>query len=196
MAEGSAVLRGSSNHKVTLVTGNDGKRREVQACLEGHVLVENVNLDLPEMQSDSVFEISRNKALMAYDITKSPVLVEDTALCFDALGGLPGPYVKWFFERIGPTGLIKLLEGFDTRRAYATCVFTYCASPDVVLQFEGRCDGRIVEAPRGEGGFGWDSVFEPDEGCGQTFAEMQDEEKNRISPRAKALVALKAHFCL
>ncbi|RNF19961.1 Inosine triphosphate pyrophosphatase family protein isoform 1 [Trypanosoma conorhini] len=194
MPEGTQVGE-SSNPRLTLVTGNDGKRREVQACLAGHVLVENAKLDLPEIQSSSVAEISRNKALAAYELLKRPVLVEDTALCFEALGGLPGPYVKWFLEKMAPVGLGKLLQGFDTRRAYALCVFTYCAGPDAVLQFEGRCDGTIVEAPRGEGGFGWDSIFEPDEGRGQTYAEMLEAMKNQISHRARALVALKAHFC-
>ncbi|ESL11708.1 hypothetical protein TRSC58_00535 [Trypanosoma rangeli SC58] len=194
MPEGAPV-GGSSNHSLTLVTGNDGKRKEVQACLAGYVLVENVKLDLTEIQSNSVFEISRNKALRAYEIVKRPVLVEDTALCFDALGGLPGPYVKWFLESMPLVGITKLLKGFDTRRAHALCVFTYCAGAGAVLQFEGRCDGTIVESPRGEHGFGWDSIFEPDEGHGQTYAEMLVEEKNRISHRAKALVALKLHFC-
>ncbi|RNF12888.1 Inosine triphosphate pyrophosphatase family protein isoform 1 [Trypanosoma rangeli] len=194
MPEGAPV-GGSSTHSLTFVTGNDGKRKEVQACLEGYVVVENIKLDLTEIQSNSVFEISRNKALRAYEIVKRPVLVEDTALHFDALGGLPGPYIKWFLESMSPVGLTKLLKGFDTRRAYALCVFTYCAGADMVLQFEGRCDGTIVESPRGKHGFGWDSVFEPDEGGGQTYAEMLVNKKNQISHRARALVALKAYFC-
>ncbi|KEG11092.1 Inosine triphosphate pyrophosphatase family protein isoform 1 [Trypanosoma grayi] len=180
---------------ITLVTGNAGKLREVQACLAGHVAVESVKMDLPELQSKSVFEISREKALVAYKNLNRPVLVEDTMLCFEALGGLPGPYIKWFLDEIGPTGLIKLLKGFESKRAYATCVFTYCAGPDMMLQFEGRCDGKVVDTPRGEGGFGWDCIFEPDEGRGMTYAEMPNDEKNKISHRARALVSLKKHFC-
>ncbi|KAH9578132.1 Ham1-like protein [Trypanosoma melophagium] len=187
--------------RVTFVTGNAGKLREVQAALAGHVDVESVAVDLPELQSDTVAAVSRAKALAAYALLRRPVLVEDTGLGLDALNGLPGPYIKWFLKSIGPQGLARLPGGFNTREAHAVSVFTYCTAGEeekdggTVVQFEGRCGGTVVEVPRGTEGFGWDSVFEPKEGNGCTFAEMSMDEKNRISHRAKALILLKKHFC-
>lgn len=56
-------------------------------------------------------------------------MVEDTGLCFNSLGGLPGPYIKWFLEGLGHDGLNKLLGGFQDKTAYAQCVFAFCAGP-------------------------------------------------------------------
>ena len=71
--------------------------------------------------------------------------MEDTSLCFHALGGLPGPYVKWFLGAVGPDGLHRMLAGFDDKSADAVCVFAYCAGPDAApLLFEGRTAGTVV----------------------------------------------------
>ena len=61
-------------------------------------------------------------------------MVEDTSLCFNAYGGLPGPYIKWFLKNLGHEGLNKMLAGFEDKSAYAQCIFAY--SP-----------GRLVHAP-------------------------------------------------
>lgn len=74
--------------------------------------------DLPEYQGDAD-TVSRQKCESAYSIIKGPVIVEDTCLCFDALNGLPGPYVKWFLKSIGPEGLHKMLAGFEDHSAKA-----------------------------------------------------------------------------
>lgn len=71
-----------------------------------------------------------------------------------------------------PSGLNKMLVGFDTTAAWALCTFAYCAGPDAEpILFEGRTDGRIVPA-RGPPKFGWDPVFEPVEGEGKTYASI------------------------
>jgi len=69
--------------------------------------------------------VSRLKCKSAYEIIKGPVLVEDTCLCFDALNGLPGPYIKWFLKSIGPEGLHKMLKGFDDHSASAVATLAY-----------------------------------------------------------------------
>lgn len=56
-------------------------------------------------------------------------MVEDTCLCFNALDGLPGPYIKWFLEGLGHEGLNKMLSGFEDKTAYAQCVFAFSAGP-------------------------------------------------------------------
>uniref|UniRef100_A0A673TZE6 Inosine triphosphatase n=1 Tax=Suricata suricatta TaxID=37032 RepID=A0A673TZE6_SURSU len=125
---------------------------------------------------------------------QGPVLVEDTCLCFNALGGLPGPYIKWFLEKLKPEGLHQLLAGFEDKSAYALCTFALSTGDpsEPVRLFRGRTSGRIV-VPRGCRDFGWDPCFQPD-GYEQTYAEMPKAEKNTISHRFRALLELQNYF--
>uniref|UniRef100_A0A915I328 Inosine triphosphate pyrophosphatase n=1 Tax=Romanomermis culicivorax TaxID=13658 RepID=A0A915I328_ROMCU len=156
--------------------------------------VESLDIDLPEYQGDPDHVVVE-KCLAAYNIVKKPVLVEDTCLCFNAMNGLPGPYIKWFLKSLKPEGLHKMLSAFADKSAYALCTFAYFdgqngrGGESGVKLFKGRTDGRIVE-PRGQRNFGWDPCFQPD-GFDSTYAEMDQETKNKISHRAKALDALK-----
>jgi len=101
-----------------------------------------------------------------------PCITEDTALCFKALNGLPGPYIKYFMKELGHQGLNDLLVGFSTKEAWALCTFAYSAGPgSEPILFEGRTDGNIVPA-RGSPQFGWDATFEP-VGTGKTYANKK-----------------------
>ncbi|KAF3791272.1 Inosine triphosphate pyrophosphatase [Nymphaea thermarum] len=147
---------------------------------------------IPELQGEPE-EISKEKARLAANKVNGPVLVEDTCLCFNALGGLPGPYIKWFLQKIGHEGLNNLLKAYDDKSAYALCAFSVALGPNSEpLTFIGKTEGKIVP-PRGPPDFGWDPIFQPD-GFEQTYAEMLKEEKNRISHRSKALELVKSHF--
>eukprot|EP00197_Chlamydomonas_leiostraca_P003057 CAMPEP_0202868338 /NCGR_PEP_ID=MMETSP1391-20130828/10775_1 /ASSEMBLY_ACC=CAM_ASM_000867 /TAXON_ID=1034604 /ORGANISM="Chlamydomonas leiostraca, Strain SAG 11-49" /LENGTH=197 /DNA_ID=CAMNT_0049548489 /DNA_START=115 /DNA_END=708 /DNA_ORIENTATION=+ len=182
--------------KICFVTGNKKKLEEVVAILEaGGKLpfhVESVKLDLPELQGEPE-EISKEKCRIAARMHNGPVMVEDTSLCYNALQGLPGPYIKWFLDKLGHEGLNKLLAGYEDKSAYAQCIFAYTPGPDVEpVVFVGRTDGRIVPA-RGPPDFGWDPVFEA-EGTGQTYAEMDKAAKNAISHRYRALDKLRTYL--
>ncbi|PWW73937.1 inosine triphosphate pyrophosphatase [Tuber magnatum] len=144
------------------VTGNASKLAEVSAILAtSGIKIQSRALDLPELQGN-IEDISKHKAKQAAEAIGGPVLVEDTCLCFNALKGLPGPYVKWFIKGVGHEGLEPVL-------------------------FQGRTDGKIVPA-RGLARFGWDPIFEYK---GQTYAEMDKAVKNSISHRFKALEMLR-----
>jgi inosine triphosphate pyrophosphatase len=122
-----------------------------------------------------------------------PAIVEDTSLCFNALKGLPGPYIKDFLGKLGNDGLNKMLEGFSDKSGYAQCIFAYCEGPGQdPVTFIGRCPGTIVP-PRGPTDFGWDPIFLPD-GQSQTFAELDKEIKNMISHRALAMMQMIEFF--
>lgn len=181
--------------RITLVTGNKGKLAEVQAILAGSAIIDAHRIDLPELQGECAVVITREKAKTAFEILKVPVVIEDTSLCFDALGGLPGPYIKWFKERIGNDGLVKMLSAFDDKTAHAQCIFALCEGPrdEDTHVFVGTCRGVIVPQS-GDRGFGWDPIFLPDEGGGKTFADMEAAEKNRISHRSRALALLRTFF--
>lgn len=175
----------SPTSSLTFVTGNANKLREVQEILAStDVSITSHKLDLPELQGTTQ-SVSLEKARQAAAILNAPVLTEDTALCFTAMNGLPGPYIKWFMESLGHDGLNKMLVGFEDKTAEAVCTFAYCKPRKEPVLFEGRTKGRIVPA-RGPAKFGWDPVFEP-EGFEQTYAELDKDVKNGISHRYKAL---------
>lgn len=173
---------------VYLITGNANKLREVKEMLEPAISVHSRDLDIVEIQG-SIEDITRTKCQKAADLVNGPVLVEDTALCFQALKGLPGPYIKWFLRDLGNDGLNKLLAGFPDKSAEAVCTFAFSHGPGhEPILFQGRTTGTIVP-PRGPQNFGWDACFEYG---GKTFAEMAAHEKNAISHRALALIRLRA----
>ncbi|WEW56291.1 nucleoside triphosphate pyrophosphohydrolase ham1 [Emydomyces testavorans] len=172
---------------ISFITGNKNKLAEVQAILSDAIEVQNKSVDHPEIQG-SIEEIAREKCRNAAKAVNGPVLTEDTALEFNALGGMPGPYIKWFLEKLGHEGLNKLLYAFEDKSAVAICTFAYAAGPDEEpILFQGRTEGKIVPA-RGPAKFGWDPIFEFQ---GTTYAEMDPKEKNMISHRYKALQKLR-----
>ncbi|PSR78325.1 hypothetical protein PHLCEN_2v7447 [Hermanssonia centrifuga] len=174
---------------LVFVTGNAMKLQEARAILlDAKVEITSQDLDVPELQGTTQ-EIAREKCRRAAEILQGPCITEDTALCFEALNGLPGPYIKSFLKELGLDGLNTLLTGFPTNAAHALCTFAYSAGPGTEpILFEGRTDGKIVP-PRGAGKFGWNPIFEVD-GTGKTFAEMTEPEKNSISHRYRALEKL------
>jgi len=177
---------------MVFVTSNANKLREVKRILEsgeGSISIDSKDIDLPEVQGTTQ-EVATEKCRRAAEILQQPCITEDTALCFDALNGLPGPYIKHFVSSIGLDGLNTLLNGFPTKRATALCTFAYSPGPgkEPVL-FEGRTEGVIVP-PRGPRTFGWDPIFEVD-GTNKTYAEMDPDEKNKVSHRYRALEKLR-----
>lgn len=180
---------------ITFVTGNANKLREVVSILAtdqgsvGKFTITNKSLDLMEIQG-TTDEVTIHKAKSAAEIVGGPVLVEDTSLGFEAMNGLPGPYIKWFVEAVGLTGIVDMLYKFENKSANAITCLGYCPGPGCeVMLFQGVTKGTIVDS-RGPTNFGWDSVFQP-EGFDQTYAEMTKEVKNSISHRYKALAKLK-----
>ena len=173
---------------LVFVTSNLGKLREAEAVLER--TLDHHPLDLPEVQTLDLAEVVRSKARMAWEHFKRPILVEDTALELSGLGGFPGPLVKWLLESVGPEGICRIANCFGDSGATARCLV--CATDGSSEVFgEGAVEGSIAPEPRGGGGFGWDSTFAPSDGAGRTYGEMSEEEKNLISHRRKAFVALR-----
>jgi non-canonical purine NTP pyrophosphatase (RdgB/HAM1 family) len=172
---------------VTFITGSENKFREVQRIL-GFPLT-RVAIDLEEIQAIALEPVAAHKARQAYAVLGRPVLVEDTGLSFAAWKGLPGALIKWFLATVGTDGMCRLLHGEANRTAAATTVVGYCDSMGYQT-FAGAVEGVIVNTPRGTGGFGWDSLFQPF-GSHHTFAEMLPEEKDRFSMRRLALEELK-----
>lgn len=185
----------SKKPSITFVTGNKKKLEEVIAILGDSLpfSIVSAKIDLPELQGADPVEVSIEKCRLAAAQVQGPVLVEDTSLCFNALGGLPGLYIKWFLEKIGHEGLNNLLAAYPDKSGYAQCIFSFSLGPGhTPVAFVGRTPGTIVPA-RGPLDFGWDPVFQPD-GFEQTYAELAKETKNSISHRFRSLELVKEYL--
>lgn len=151
-----ASLASSGKPSITFITGNKKKLEEVVAII-GDSLPFNLvsqKLDLPELQGDPV-EVSIEKCKLATMQVDGPVMVEDTSLCFNALNGLPGVYIKWFLEKTGHEGLNNIIAAYPDKSAYAQCIFSFSLGRGKEpIAFVGRTDGTIVPA-RGPTDFGW-----------------------------------------
>lgn len=173
---------------VYFVTGNKGKLEEVRSLAKQYgIRVEQLNTKKVEIQSDDIEEIALYAARQVFNqIGQSKtIVVEDAGLFIEALRGFPGPYSSYVYKTIGLNGILKLMDGVEDRRAYFKAVVVL-ESPEFGEEvFEGRVYGRIAFEPRGAKGFGFDPIFIPD-GYEKTFAEMDTEQKNELSHRAKA----------
>ena len=159
---------------VTFITGNQHKADYLSRILG--VPLKHRAVDITEIQSTSLEEVVEHKVRQAYMVAKCPVLVEDVALEFTVLGGLPGPFIKFFVE--APNGLenlCRMLDSFDDRSAVAARVFGYYDGQQVKL-FRAELGGVIAKHPAGNGGFGWDKIFCPDGYEGKTRAELTPDE--------------------
>jgi len=177
---------------ITLVTGNPNKLRELTAIAPAGFAFTNQKVELEEIQSLDLRAIVEDKVRRAYDRLKTPVIVEDVSAELASLHGLPGPFIKFFEERLG-RGALYTLSKTQNDRLTIRCIAAYYDGQKI-LYGEGAIEGTVV-APRGQNGFGFDCVLVPDtQPTGdtepRTVAEMTDDEKNAISHRAQALRAL------
>ncbi len=177
---------------IVVATGNAHKVAEYRELLKGQKVELNSLLDYPgfpgvEETGKTFRENASIKALAACRYCDAPAFADDSGLEVEALNGRPGIYSSRYAptdpERIAK--LLKELEGKENRRARFVCVIAIAINGEVIECFEGEVRGKIIDAPRGTNGFGYDPVFQPD-GFDKTFAELTGDEKNAISHRAMA----------
>lgn len=187
--------------KLCFATNNQHKLTEIRQLLGD--LYEIVSLDdigcREELREDfeTLEENSRQKAKYVIDNYGADCFADDSGLEVDALGGRPGVYSARFAgpQRNSLDNISKLLAELANHKntsARFRAIITLITKAGEI-QFEGIVEGRIIDELRGEGGFGYDPVFVP-EGYTQTFAEMDDAEKNRISHRGRAVQKLIAYL--
>lgn len=172
------------------ITGNQNKADYLAKTLG--IELEHQKIDLDEIQSVNPLEVVEHKVRQAYDIIQKPVLVEDVSLVFNALNGLPGPFIKFFVDaENGLENLCRMLDGFDDRSAYASVVYGYFDG-EVLKLIPGRLAGAIAKSPRGDGGYGWDKIFEPEGYAGLTRAELSPEKDIESYNKLRDFDALRA----
>lgn len=171
--------------KLHFATINRGKLKEASDILNRRII--GIPGDIEEIQSMNLEKVASQKATGYYQVLKKPLFVEDVALSFSALKGLPGAYINDFSKVLGNDGLVELLKNKKDREAVASVVVAYIPKAGRIYKFNGEVKGTIVKKPRGDKGFGWDAIFIPN-GEKRTFAEMTLRQKNKYSMRKKALV--------
>lgn len=174
---------------LTVVCSNKNKIGETTSILGKGFKIKKI--EIPEIQSLDLDKVITEKAKAAYQKIKTPVLVEDISLEIKALNGLPGPFIKFFLQTLGTEGIIKIVGNKSTKTKVTAAVAIY---DGVVLKiFKGVVSGTLSKTTKGESGFGFDRIFIPG-GYKQTYAEMSEVQKNKISHRAKALKKLKEYL--
>jgi len=189
-------------------TRNPGKLRELRRLVTGLpirvVSPDDLGKEIPEVEEDgSTFAANAAKKASTYARAAGMhALADDSGICIDALWGKPGiRSARWSEEeRPGLAGkerdeannekLLRVLQGvFPEHRGAEYRAVVTLAGPDgaVLASAEGSCRGTIADAPRGEGGFGYDPLFLPEAAPGRTMAELDAPEKDALSHRGEAL---------
>lgn len=170
---------------IVFVTGNNGKFSEAKSILAAKQieLLQNTG-GYPELQEDDLEPIASFGAKWAAEKLQIPVMVDDSGLFINVLNGFPGPYSAFVENKMGNKKVLKLMEDEEDRTAVFKSVIGYCEPGKEAIVFTGTVEGTISFEERGTGGFGYDPIFEYN---GRTFAEMGDEEKNKLSHRRRAL---------
>lgn len=185
--------------KLVLASNNAHKLEELRAILGtlGMDVVPqkemNINIE-PDENGTTFEENSYIKAKTIMDACGLPTIADDSGLMVEALGGEPGVYSaryggeKCVTDRERLNYLLSKLEGQENRAAKFVSVITMLTPDGKKIVARGECPGKILTAPQGENGFGYDPVFFVEEAqC--TFAQLPAQEKNRISHRARAIKA-------
>ena len=190
--------------KLVLASGNEGKLREMRRLLSplGIEVVAQGELGIPEADEPhcTFVENALAKARHASLHSGLAALSDDSGVCVAALGGAPGVQSARYAgepksDARNNEKLVAALAGVDDRRAHYACVLVlvrHAEDPEPIIA-EGRWHGRIVDTPRGSGGFGYDPYFE-DLASGMTGAELPLARKNEISHRGQAMRALIARL--
>jgi non-canonical purine NTP pyrophosphatase (RdgB/HAM1 family) len=167
---------------IYFITSNEKKFKEASNIIPN---LEMLNLDLPEIQEIDAKKIIESKLKEAFKHHNGEFIVEDTSLYLEALGGFPGPLIKWMLQSIGNRGIFNLTDKLSNKDAIAKTIIGYAKNKEEVHYFEGSIKGNIIQ-PEVKNGFGWDPLFQP-QGFNTSFAQLSIEDKNKISMRSIAL---------
>jgi XTP/dITP diphosphohydrolase len=203
-------VRCLGSETLVIATHNAGKLKEIAALLAPYgvncISAGSLGLPEPPETGKTFVENALIKARAAAESSGLPALADDSGLCVAALDGAPGIYTadwaerQWFeglpgrdwYMAMGKVEGLLCEKGPDVDRScWFACVLTIAWPDGECAVYEGRADGSCTWPPRGTMGFGYDPIFVPN-GRFETFAELDPEEKHRISHRANAFAKLVA----
>lgn len=186
--------------EIVFASHNEGKIKEIKKLLApyGIKVKSAFDMNLPDVEEtgETFEENSLLKSRTIAKLVNMPCLADDSGLCVDALNGAPGVYsARYAPNRDFDKGMEKLLAEMEkspnkSRNAHFSCVISLAWPDGQYKVFAGQVDGKIALHKMGAGGFGYDPLFVP-EGFTCSFAQMSQEEKNKISHRGRAVEKLK-----
>lgn len=180
--------------EIIIATNNEGKLKEIKEILKGYSIksLKEIGCKIDVIEDCDSFEgNAKKKAKEISEFLNKPCLADDSGLCIDYLDGWPGIYTGRIIgknkENLGL--ILEKLEGIpaEKRTARAVCYMAYYHNGEYIIR-KGELVGKITFERRGENGFGFDELFELENG--RTLAELSSEEKNKISARYLALIDL------
>jgi XTP/dITP diphosphohydrolase len=172
---------------IYFITSNNGKLEEAKKkFVDLDINIIQKDLGYPEIQADSLEEVAMFGANYIKNRFDKPFMLEDAGLFIDVLKGFPGVFSAYVYHSIGLSGVLELLKDKVDRKATFRSVYAYVEPNKKPLLFIGQCNGVISEEKLGDQGFGYDPIFIP-QGSSRTFAQMQTNEKNKISHRGDSL---------
>ena len=188
--------------RLVLATANPDKVREISAILGDAVELVGRPDSVPDVveDGDTLEDNARLKAVAICDATGRPAVADDTGFEIDALGGAPGvraarfagegaTYADNVRKVLGDLAAAGAVAPAQRRARFRTVALVRWPDGDELV-VDGTVEGVVVDEPRGEGGFGYDPIFVPDDGDGRAFAEMAPEDKHAVSHRGRAFRAL------
>lgn len=176
-----------SRQSVYFATHNKGKFAEaVRVTARFGIRLKHLHFEKKEIQSNDLTKIASFAAKQASNAMQRCVVTEDAGFFVKALNGFPGPYSAYVLGTLGVRGVLTLLGERHDRSACFKAAVAYCEPRSKAVCFTGVVTGAVSRKPKGMHGFGFDPIFIPSKGYGQTFAEMSTDDKNTFSHRALA----------
>ncbi|MCK4666118.1 non-canonical purine NTP pyrophosphatase [Candidatus Dependentiae bacterium] len=181
--------------EVLIITSNESKIKEISKILEDYEITAiPKTFDIEEARKDTLEEVSKLKAIAAFEHFKKPLLVDDTGIFFEAFKDFPGVVTRFIFDQIGFEGILKLLIGKRRGAYYKSCI-TFIAENIEPVTFTGEFHGKIAEEPSKivDNKFPYDSIFIPNN---EIVPRIELEYNKRIesSHRRKALMEFKDYL--
>lgn len=179
--------------KILLATNNKGKIKEIKEILNEYEIVslKDINLDIDVLEDgETYYDNAYKKAKEIFKITNIPTIADDSGLCIKSLNNFPGVLThRWMdgTDNDRNNGLIKKVKGKNRECSFICCLVFYDGKKTISV--EESLKGKISDTPRGDNGFGFDPIFELENG--KTLAELSNNEKNKISARKKSIESLK-----
>jgi len=194
------MTRKFEGKELVFASHNKGKIKEIKELLsengfniEVKSAAEFEGLESPEETEDNFLGNALIKAKYVAEKTGKVALADDSGFCVDALDGAPGVYSADWTETengrdfmLGMNKVNNLMQGSTNKKSHFVTCLVLCWPDGHYEHVEGYVHGDVVWPPRGESGFGYDPIFQP-EGYNITFGEMADADKNKLSHRANAL---------
>ena len=185
------------NKEIVIASGNSGKIKEAQEILKEYKIISmkelGIDIDVEEDKETFIENATKKAETIAKELNDKMCLADDSGIEIESLNGFPGVHTKRWLngtDRERNLAILDKLQGVPKDKRKIKFITAIALSDgNKTISVEASIDGYVAQTPRGENGFGFDEIFELENG--RTLAELSNEEKNEISARRKALEKLR-----